>query len=82
LCQFNTGSLASLLCLSSTFKFFFGCSNLIYVLKVTVSDVCVLNLVGCFYAILRTVGQVFCYLSVSHLFGPSFWCVSIALEVH
>jgi len=25
----------------------FDCSNLIYVLKVTVSDVCVLNFVGC-----------------------------------
>ena len=37
---------------------------------------------GVVSAILRTVGQAFCYLSVSHFFCPSFCCVSMAFEVH
>jgi hypothetical protein len=27
-------------------------------------------------------GQLFCCLSVFYLFGPSFWCVGMAFEVH
>jgi hypothetical protein len=38
------------------------------VLKVTVSDVCVLNLVGCCLCLFRMVSQALHYLSVSHFF--------------
>jgi hypothetical protein len=47
LCKFNTGSLAWGCVCHRGLSLLFGCSNLIHVLKVTVSDVCGFNLIGC-----------------------------------
>ena len=66
LCQFNTGSLAWGLCLSAMTIFLFGCSNLIYVIYVTVSEVHVLNLVGCCLRLFKNGRSgVLLYVSVS-----------------
>ena len=55
-----------------------------YVVCVTVGDVCGLSFVDCrlFHFKIGRLGQGFCYLSVSHFFCFPFSCVSMAFEVH
>jgi hypothetical protein len=67
LCQFNTGSFAWGLCLSSRIKFVVSIQCrlplVMFVVSIWLGVVC---------AFLRMVGQAFCYLSVSHFFVPQF----------
>jgi len=44
----------------------------------------VMRLVGCPLCNFKIgrLGQGFCYLSVSHVFCPSCWCVSMAFDVY
>jgi hypothetical protein len=55
-----------------------------YVVWVRVGDACGLSLVACRLSSFKIdrLRQVFCYLSVSHIFCPSFWHVSMVFEVH
>jgi len=49
-----------------------------------VGDVCGLSLVRRILSSFKIdrLDQLFCYLSVSHIFCPSFWHISMAFEVH
>ena len=78
--QFNAGSLICGLCLSSSAKFLFVCSNLMYVLEDRVGDICGLSFVGCWCQFeIGTLDKGFHDLSVSHFplsqFGVSAWCL-------
>jgi len=81
-CQFQTGSLTLGLYSSSMINFLFGCSNIIYVLKFIVSDVCGLNLFVCCLCLFKNgrSGDLL-FVCVSH-FCTSFWCVSMAFEMY